>query len=95
MARDLPAWKIESPEGSGSALWIRLPDGLSAIKLVAAARDADIVIEPGVGFFGLTPPGEFVRMGISAIPTHLIGEGIAALAGVAHDARVIAESSES
>ena len=85
LARELPAWTIESPEGSGSALWIRLPEGLSAIALVAVARDADLVIEPGVGFFGLTPPGEFIRMGISAIPTHLIAEGIAALATVARE----------
>lgn len=87
LARELPDWKIETPECSGSALWIRLPEGLSATKLTAAARDADIVIEPGVGFFGLTPPAEFIRMGISAIPTHLIAEGIAALAAVAHDVR--------
>ena len=85
MARELPDWPIESPEGSGSALWIRLPDRISATKLVAAARDADIVIEPGIGFFGLTPPGEFIRMGISAISTHLIAEGIAALAAVARE----------
>jgi len=87
LARDLPDWRVESPEGSGSALWIRLPEGLSATKLVAVARDADIVIEPGAGFFGLTPPGEFIRMGISAIPTHLIGEGVAALALVAEASR--------
>ena len=85
LARELSDWQIESPEGSGSALWIRLPEGLSATKLVAAARDADIVIEPGTGFFSHTPPGEFIRMGISAIPTHLIAEGIAALAEVARD----------
>ena len=30
---------------------------------------------------------EFIRMGISAIPTHLIGEGIRALAVVAHEIR--------
>jgi len=83
LARELPGWQVLSPEGSGSALWIRLPVGLSATALVVAARNADIVIEPGVGFFGLQPPGEFIRMGISAIPTHLIGEGVAALARVA------------
>ena len=87
LARELPEWKVESPEGSGSALWIRLPEGLSASKLVAAARDADIVIESGAGFFGLAPPAEFIRMGISAIPTHLIAEGIASLANVARDLR--------
>ena len=79
----LPDWQIQSPEGAGSALWIRLPDGVNATTLVAAARDADVVIEPGVGFFGLVPTGEFVRMGISAIPTHLIGAGVAALAAAA------------
>ncbi|MBC7708827.1 MAG: PLP-dependent aminotransferase family protein [Rhizobacter sp.] len=87
LARDLPEWKIESPEGSGSALWIRLPDGLSASKLVVAARAAEIVIEPGAGFFGLTPPGEFLRMGISAIATHLIAEGVSGLAAVAREIR--------
>ena len=85
LARDLPEWTIESPEGSGSALWVRLPSGLSASKLVVAARDAEIVIEPGAGFFGLAPPGEFLRMGISAIATHLITEGISGLAAVARE----------
>ncbi len=83
LATHLPDWIIESPEGAGSALWVRLPNGANAVTLVAAAREADVVIEPGVGFFGLAPTGEFVRMGISAIPTHLIGEGVLALASVA------------
>ena len=83
LATHLPDWKIQSPEGAGSALWVRLPAGLLATELVAAAREVDVVIEPGVGFFGLTPTGEFIRMGISAIPTHLIGEGVVALAAVA------------
>jgi len=85
IARELPSWQVQSPEGSGSALWIRLPAGLTAAELVAAARAADIVVEPGTGFFGLTPPGEFIRMGISAIPTHLIAEGVAQLAKLWHE----------
>ena len=87
MAEHLPDWAIQSPEGAGSALWVRLPEGLSGSKLVAAAREVDVVIEPGVGFFGLAPTGEYLRMGISAIPTHLIGEGVAALASVASPAK--------
>ena len=79
LARELPDWSIDSPEGSGSALWLRLPNGIDAAALVNAARDADVVIEPGSGFFGQAPPGEFIRMGISAIPTHLIAEGVAVL----------------
>ena len=88
LATHLPDWQIQSPEGAGSALWVRLPDGVGAAALVAAARDADVVIEPGVGFFGLAPTGEFIRMGISAIPTHLIGEGVAALAAAAAKQRI-------
>ena len=87
MATHLPDWSIQSPEGAGSALWVRLPEGLSASTLVAAAREVDVVIEPGVGFFGLAPPGEYLRIGISAIPTHVIGEGVAALASVASAAK--------
>ncbi len=80
LAAHLPAWRIESPEGVGSALWIRLPDGVKAHTVVLRARAAEIVIESGAGFFGHSPSGEFVRMGISAIPTHLIAEGVAHLA---------------
>ena len=86
LAAALPGWQVLSPErdgGSGSALWIKLPDGMSASALVRAARDVEVVIEPGAGFFSSPPPEEFIRMGISAIPTHLIAEGIAALAGAA------------
>lgn len=65
----------------GSALWIRLPDAMTAAEVVSA-RTAEIVLEPGTGFFGQPTNGEFVRMGISAIPTHLIAEGVALLAEV-------------
>jgi len=80
LAKSLPTWHIESPEGAGSSLWVRLPEGLTAQDVVARARDADVVVEPGSGFFGGAPPAEYLRMGISAIPTHLIAEGVAALA---------------
>jgi len=80
LAKTLPAWQIESPDGAGSSLWVRLPAGLVADDVVARARDADIVVEPGGGFFGGTPPGEYLRIGISAVPTHLIAEGVVALA---------------
>jgi GntR family transcriptional regulator / MocR family aminotransferase len=80
LARELPEWRVISPEGAGSAVWIALPKGMCAAALVTAAHNANIVIEPGAGFFGGTAPGEFIRMGISAIPTHLIAEGVAALA---------------
>ncbi len=82
LATHLPAWRIQSPEGVGSALWIGLPDGLMAVDVVARARAAEIVIEPGTGFFGQAANGQFIRMGISAIPTHLIAEGVALLAEV-------------
>lgn len=83
LATHLPTWQIQSPQGAGSALWIRLPDGSAAEGVVARARAAEIVIEAGTGFFGQPANGEFVRMGISAIPTHLIAEGVALLADVA------------
>ena len=82
LATHLPTWHIQSPQGVGSALWIRLPDGCAAQSVVARARAAEIVIEPGTGFFGQPTNGQFVRMGISAIPTHLIAEGVALLAEV-------------
>ncbi|MEQ1597362.1 MAG: PLP-dependent aminotransferase family protein [Casimicrobium sp.] len=82
LATQLPTWHIQSPQGVGSALWIRLPDGCTAQSVVARARAAEIVIEPGTGFFGQPTNGQFVRMGISAIPTHLIAEGVALLAEV-------------
>ncbi len=80
LAKSLPDWQIESPEGAGSSLWVRLPAGLHAQDVVARARDADVVVEPGDGFFGGNASGEYLRMGISAIPTHLIAEGVAVLA---------------
>lgn len=83
LATTLPTWRIESPAGAGSSLWVRLPEGLQAQEVVAQARGAGVVIEPGNGFFGGAAAGEYVRMGISAIPTHLIAEGVTRLAGAA------------
>ncbi|MBL8309462.1 MAG: PLP-dependent aminotransferase family protein [Burkholderiales bacterium] len=83
LAASLPDWHVESPLGTGSSLWVRLPDGMRADAVVTRARAAEVVVEPGGGFFGTPPPGEYLRMGISAIPTHLIAAGVSALAKAA------------
>ena len=73
------AWQIESPGRRVIAVGATA-GRLVADDVVARARDADVVVEAGGGFFGGTPPASICACRISAIPTHLIAEGVAALA---------------
>ncbi|MCC7069273.1 MAG: PLP-dependent aminotransferase family protein [Burkholderiales bacterium] len=85
LAEQLPDWRIATPIEGGSSLWIELPRGVSPAALIARAREAEVIIEPGEGFFAAPTGASFVRMGIAAIATHLIGDGVAALAAAARD----------
>ena len=80
LARYLPA-SSRVPSFGGTSFWVEGPAGLDAGKLARAARDEGVVIEPGaIHFLAKSPPGNFFRLGFSAIPTERIDPGIALLA---------------
>jgi len=70
-----------TPARSGSAVWLRAPEGTDCYDLERRAAAAGIVIEPGAVFFGDDAEGRrYFRLGISVIPSENIRPGIAALA---------------
>lgn len=81
--RRLPGF-LRSPATTGSALWLRCPDGLPGPALLAAARARGVLLEPGEPFFASAGVGrDFFRLGLSSIPEGSIAAGIAALAAAA------------
>lgn len=71
-------WK-RSPGSAG--IWLSLPSGAQADQLAEEARRRGVLIEPGDPFFAEPGSGSgFARLGVGAIPTSRIDEGVARLA---------------
>lgn len=82
MARHLPDFDISTGNG-GTSFWVTGPAGFDAARTAAAARAAGIVVEAGdVYSMADPPPRRHLRIGISAIPSERIEDGIAKLAAV-------------
>lgn len=76
------------PVSGGGSIWVRIPNDISAGDLARRAAERDVLIEPGDVFFvSQTPPGNFIRLGYQAIPSHSIDQGIAVLADALHSMR--------
>ncbi|MFT8243576.1 PLP-dependent aminotransferase family protein [Roseomonas sp. BN140053] len=85
LRRELPHF-TPSPAAAGSSLWLRGPAGLDGVVLAEAARARGVIIEPGEPFFADPAAGRnFLRLGLSSIPTERIAPGIAALAAAVRD----------
>lgn len=72
----LPAgarWTV--PDG-GVYLWIRLPDGVSALALYAAALARGVVVAPGGAYFPAGDDEPFIALNFAAQPPDRIAEGI-------------------
>ncbi len=68
-------------QASGSALWLEFPPAVDTLKIAQAGLAQGLVVEPGaVHFLSPEGPRNFMRLGISSIPTERIPEGIAILA---------------
>jgi GntR family transcriptional regulator/MocR family aminotransferase len=81
--RHLPGF-VRSPATTGSALWLRCPDGIAGPALLAEARSRGVLLEPGEPFFATPGAGrDFFRLGLSSIPEGRVAGGIAALAAAA------------
>lgn len=83
--RRLPGF-LRSPATTGSALWLRCPEGIAGPALLAAARARGVLLEPGEPFFAAPGAGrDFFRLGLSSIPAGRVAAGIGALAAAAGD----------
>ena len=68
------------PEG-GLFVWARLPGGLDAEALLAAAMEERIAFVPGAPFFAAAPDRSTLRLNFSNRPPELIAQGLDRLAG--------------
>ncbi|CAN5271254.1 MAG: PLP-dependent aminotransferase family protein [Euzebyales bacterium] len=86
----LPDASYVRPEG-GYFLWLRLPAGVDAATLGAAAARRDVTFVPGTDFFvptgdGATPGRDAIRLAFSAATPEQIAEGVERLAAAVADA---------
>ena len=68
-----------SPDG-GMFLWMRLPEGMSAIDLLPRAVDKGVAFVPGAAFYADEPDGRTLRLSFVTASVEQIRIGIAALA---------------
>jgi GntR family transcriptional regulator/MocR family aminotransferase len=86
LADSAPALELAGV-GRGSALWVRLPPGVSEARLDAAAKARGVLFESGDSFFSSSPDRVHVRLGLSTIARERIGPGIQLLADALEEAR--------
>ena len=82
LRRHLPEALADVPDG-GLHLWLRLPDGVSDSRVVAAAARDGILVSPGADWFPAEPPGPHLRLSFAAARPAGIDDVIARLASVA------------
>lgn len=64
----------------GMFLWVRLPEGLSAVDLLPKAVDRGVAFVPGVPFYASNPDPRTMRLSYVTASVDQIRQGIAALA---------------
>lgn len=77
--RQLPECSATMTTG-GSAIWLRLPQGMTADSVRREAASRGVLVEAGDVHFLAKPARGYVRLGFAAIPTDRIPGGIATLA---------------
>lgn len=71
-----PGWEAKVPHG-GLFLWLRLPKGVSATRLLPLARACGVEYAPGTRFFPEPANGDgYIRLNFAAVPLEVIEEGI-------------------
>lgn len=80
--RHLPGVRVLPPQG-GLFAWLKLPDGLSSLKLLPLALEAGVEFAPGTRFFPLPGEGEpFLRLNFAACTPEEIEQGMLRLGQV-------------
>jgi len=71
-----PGWEAKVPHG-GLFVWLRLPEGVSATRLLPLARACGVEYAPGTRFFPEPANGDgYIRLNFAAVPLEAIEEGI-------------------
>nr|WP_316642699.1 PLP-dependent aminotransferase family protein [uncultured Roseateles sp.] len=85
-----PGCEWQSPKG-GMFFWIRLPEGMDAMALLPQAVEANIAFVPGAAFYAHAPDPRTLRLSFVTLTPELIGEGVAILGRVLHEALALAD----
>ncbi|HSO21429.1 MAG TPA: PLP-dependent aminotransferase family protein [Chondromyces sp.] len=82
LAADLPPGvRVTRPAG-GLFLWLELPEGIDARKLLEGCLEAQVAFVPGSAFFANGGHENTLRLNFSAMPEERIAEGVRRLARV-------------
>lgn len=76
-----PGVRVTRPAG-GLFLWLELPEGIDARKLLEGCLEAQVAFVPGGAFFANGGHENTVRLNFSAMPEERIAEGVRRLARV-------------
>lgn len=71
----------------GMFLWVKLPEGMSAVELLPKAVDRDVAFVPGVPFYANNPDPRTLRLSFVTASADQIRTGIAALAKTIREQR--------
>ncbi len=80
MKRDMPAGVEWNTPAGGMFLWVRLPEGMSAIDLLPKAVERNVAFVPGWAFYADQPDARTLRLSFVTPSVEQIHIGIAALA---------------
>jgi 2-aminoadipate transaminase len=88
LAREMHGLGVEwnTPDG-GMFLWVRLPQGMSAIDLLPRAVDKGVAFVPGAPFYAQDPDARTLRLSFVTATHEQIDTGIGALAQAIREAR--------
>jgi 2-aminoadipate transaminase len=76
-------WTVPS---GGMFFWVELPDGLDAMALLPRAVEAGVAFVPGAAFYSTAARRNTMRLSFVTVAPERIEAGVAALAGVLHEA---------
>ena len=79
MKRDMPAGVEWNTPAGGMFLWVRLPEGMSAIDLLPKAVERNVAFVPGWAFYADQPDARTLRLSFVTPSVEQIHIGIAAL----------------
>jgi 2-aminoadipate transaminase len=83
LAKNLAGTGVQwnTPDG-GMFLWVKLPQGMSAVDLLPQAVERNVAYVPGAAFYSGVPEHNTLRLSFVTASVDQINEGIAALAQV-------------
>jgi GntR family transcriptional regulator/MocR family aminotransferase len=80
--RYLPAEVQVVPPQGGLFIWLRLPKGVSATRLLPLAAHAGVTFAPGPAFFSEKTGDNYLRLNFAVQPPDAIEEGLRRLGKV-------------